>query len=143
MSKLEYCGATWEKETETGTWKMHHAEYLHKVKPIPLFRGLLGSLQWPAVQSQPHLHCSASLLAGQMSAGLVKSITDANKLLKFAKENSDVSLRYSYLDEPQNLRLGWMFDAAFCVRKDNARREATSSCWFRRAPFMARSQSTT
>ena len=136
-SKLEYCGATLEKETETGTWKMHHAEYLHKVKPIPLdrsrspedymtageitkFRGLLGSLQWPAVQSQPHLQCSASLLAGQMSAGLVKSITDANKLLKFAKENSDVSLRYSYLDEPQNLRLACMFDAAFCVRRDNA-----------------------
>jgi len=136
-SKLEYCGATLEKEAETGTWKMHHAEYLHKVKPIPLdrsrspedymtageitkFRGLLGSLQWPAVQSQPHLQCSASLLAGQMSAGLVKSITDANKLLKFAKENSDVSLRYSYLDEPQNLRLACMFDAAFCVRRDNA-----------------------
>jgi len=136
-SKLEYCGATLPKETETGTWKMHHAEYLHKLKPIPLdrsrspedymtageitkFRGLLGSLQWPAVQSQPHLQCSASLLAGQMSAGLVKSITDANKLLKFAKENSDVSLRYSYLDEPQNLRLACMFDAAFCVRRDNA-----------------------
>ena len=136
-SKLEYCGATLEKDAETGTWKMHHAEYLHKVKPISLdrsrspedymtageitkFRGLLGSLQWPAVQSQPHLQCSASLLAGQMSAGLVKSITDANKLLKFAKENSDVSLRYSYLDEPQNLRLACMFDAAFCVRRDNA-----------------------
>lgn len=50
----------------------------------------------------------------------MKSITDANKLLKFAKENSDVSLRYSYLDEPQNLRLACMFDAAFCVRRDNA-----------------------
>ena len=136
-SKLEYCGATLEKEENTGTWKLHHEEYLRKVKPITLdrgrspedymtpgevtkFRGLLGSLQWPAVQSQPHLQCSASLLAGQMSAGLVKSISDANKLLKFAKENSDVALRYSYLDEPQNLRLVCMFDAAFCVRRDNA-----------------------
>ena len=136
-SKLEYCGATLEKEEDTGTWKLHHEEYLRKVKPITLdrgrgpedymtpnevtkFRGLLGSLQWPAVQSQPHLQCSASLLAGQMSAGLVKSIADANKLLKFAKENSDVALRYSYLDEPQNLRLVCMFDAAFCVRRDNA-----------------------
>ena len=136
-SKLEYCGATLEKEEDTGTWKLHHGEYLRKVKPITMdrgrgaedymtpnevtkFRGLLGSLQWPAVQSQPHLQCSASLLAGQMSTGLVKSITDANKLLKFAKENSDVALRYSYLDEPQNLRLVCMFDAAFCVRRDNA-----------------------
>ena len=136
-SKLEYCGATLEKEEDSGAWKLHHSEYLHKVKPITLdprrgpedymtpnevtkFRGLLGSLQWPAVQSQPHLQCSASLLAGQMSAGLVKSINDANKLLKFAKENSDVALRYSYLDEPHKLRLVCMFDAAFCIRRDNA-----------------------
>ena len=85
-SKLEYCGATLEKEENTGTWKLHHEEYLRKVKPITLdrgrspedymtpgevtkFRGLLGSLQWPAVQSQPHLQCSASLLAGQTNTG--------------------------------------------------------------------------
>lgn len=136
-SKLEYCGATLEKEEETGTWKLHHGEYLRKVKPMTLdrgrgledymtpnevtkFRGLLGSLQWPAVQSQPHLQCTASLLAGQMSAGLVKPIQDGNKLLKFAKENTDVALRYSYLDEPRNLWLICMFDAAFCVRRDNS-----------------------
>ena len=35
-SKLEYCGATLEKEEESGTWKLHHAEYLRKIKPIPL-----------------------------------------------------------------------------------------------------------
>ncbi len=136
-SKLEYCGATLEKEDETGTWKLHHSEYLRKVKPIAIgkergpedymtpneltkFRGLLGSLQWPAVQSQPHLQCATSMLAGQMSAGLIKSIHDGNKLLRFAKENADVSLRYGYLDRPENLRLVCMFDAAFCVRRDNS-----------------------
>ena len=31
-----------------------------------------------------------------------------------------MSLRYGYLDKPENLRLVCMFDAAFCVRRDNS-----------------------
>ena len=134
-NKLEYCGATLERD---GTnWKLHHTDYLAKVKPLTLeknrgpddymtpseltrFRGLLGSLQWPAVQSQPHISCATSLLAGQMSAGLVKSITDGNKLLQFAKQNSDISLNYSQIGQPHHLRLVGMFDAAFAIRKDGA-----------------------
>ena len=57
-------------------------------------RGLLGSLQWPAVQSSPHLQASASLLAGQVSSGTVETLNEANRLLRFAKGNSDVSLEY-------------------------------------------------
>ena len=41
---------------------------------------LLGSPQWPSVQSQPRLQCSTSLLAGQLSAGLVKTIQDEAEL---------------------------------------------------------------
>ena len=134
-SKLEYCGATLEHHKHN--WKLHHKQYLHKVKPVQLdknrkpedvmtpsemtrFRGLLGSLQWPAVQSQPHLQCATSMLAGTMSAGLVRSIVEGNKLLKFAKENSDVSLNYNYLGPVASLRLVCMFDAAFCVRRDSS-----------------------
>ena len=79
-SKLEYCGASLE-QYQPHCWKLHHAEYLQKVKPIPLqkgrnpedelttreltqLRGLLGSLQWPAVQSSPHIQCSTSLISG-------------------------------------------------------------------------------
>ena len=135
QSKLEYCGASLEK-TDVG-WRLHHQEYLHKVKPISLsrdrgpadqmtasevtqFRGLLGALQWPAVQSQPHLQCSTSMLASQLGTNLVKCIQDANKVLKFAKENSDVALRYEYLGPVEELRLVTMFDAAFCVRRDSS-----------------------
>ena len=83
-------------------------------------RGLLGSLQWPSVQSQPHLQWSTSLLAGQLSAGLVKSIQDANRLLKFAKLNSDVSLCYEHLCCLEDLRLVTMVDAAFGIRRDGS-----------------------
>ena len=78
--ELTYCGATLQREDST--WMVNHSTYLSKVKPITVakrgpeaelspaevsrLRGLLGSLQWPAVQSQPHLCCSASLIAGQM-----------------------------------------------------------------------------
>ena len=64
---LEYCGATIEKGSD-GTLKLNHSSYLKKVKPLTLakhlgpeselssqeitaLRGLLGALQWPAVQS--------------------------------------------------------------------------------------------
>ena len=83
-------------------------------------RGLLGSLQWPSVQSQPHLQCLTSLLAGQLSAGLVKSIQDANRLLKFAKLNADVSLCYEHLCGLEDLRLVTMVDAAFGIRRDGS-----------------------
>ena len=133
-AKLEYCGASLEK-TPTGGWALHHDPFLKKVKPIPVARGrgpddvmtpsetsqlraLLGSLQWPAVQSQPHLQCSTSLLASNISAGLVQSLQEANKLLKFAKNNSDVKLCYEPLGAVDSLRLVCQFDAAFGIRRD-------------------------
>ena len=135
QDELEYCGASLQK-AHNGGWKVNHSEYLKKVKPIPLhrgrgpedymtpakitqLRGLLGSLQWPSAQSQPHLQCSTSLLDGQLSAGLVKSIQGANRLLKFAKLNSDVSLCYEHLCELEDLRLVTMVDAkcAFGIRR--------------------------
>ena len=72
------------------------------------------------MQSQPHLQCSTSLLAGQLSAGLVKSIQDANRLLKFAKLNSDVALNYERLCNVEDLRLVTMVDAAFGIRRDGS-----------------------
>ena len=60
------------------------------------------------------------MLASQLGTGLVKYIQDANRLLKFAKLNSDMSLNYEYLGPVGELRLVTMFDAAFCVRRDSA-----------------------
>ena len=130
---LEYCGATMTK-SPYGTIKLHHKEYLHKVKPMTLprlgpehemsqsevtqLRGLLGSLQWPAVQSSPHLQASTSVYSGSVSKGLLKTAMDTNRLLKFAKENSDVGLTFPPLGPVENLRMITAFDASFCSRPD-------------------------
>ena len=112
-SHLEYCGANIDK-LENGTLKLHNEGYLKKIKPMTIskhlgpeseldhkeittLRGLLGAVQWPAVQSSPHLQASTSILFGSISRGLVRTALEANKLLKFAKDNSDVGLTFAPL----------------------------------------------
>ena len=131
---FEYCGANMSRETN-GTWVVSHEKYPQKIKPLTmekgrpthspmtpkeqsLLRGLLGSLQWPAVQSSPHLLASTSLLSGEMATGLAAPMVEANRLLKFAKQNSDSVLKYPPLGELDDLRLSCMFDAAHGVRHD-------------------------
>ena len=63
-------------------------------------RALLGSIQWPAVQTAPHVQCSASLISGQQKTNKLRAIIEANQLLKFAKQNLDLRLRY----EPLNVQ---------------------------------------
>ena len=58
------------------------------------------------------------MLASNISAGLVQSLQEANKLLKFAKNNSDVKLCYEPLGAVDSLRLVCQFDAAFGIRRD-------------------------
>ena len=133
---LEYCGANIDLITDH-TWKFHHADFFRKVKPITYdkkrdmgemlsekevtqVRGLLGSLQWPAVQSSPHLQCSTSILSGQISQATVRTMHECNRLLKFAKENVDVGLMYQPLCAPEDLRLVCFFDAAFATRTDGS-----------------------
>ena len=132
---MEYCGANLHHNDDG--WKLSHENYYKKLKPItvdknrgaadPLnakdttqLRGLLGSLQWPAVQSSPHLQASASLLAGQVSTGNVETLNEANRLLRFAKANSDVKLEYKAICPLEDLRLVCSFDAAFGIRRDGA-----------------------
>ena len=132
---LEYCGANIEK-TKDGTLRLHHTSYLKKVKPMTLgkhlgpeselttqeitsLRGLLGALQWPAVQSSPHLQASTSIYSGSVSRGLVTTAQEANRLLKFAKDNADVGLTYSPLDLNE-VRIVTAFDASFGCRADGS-----------------------
>ncbi len=132
---LEYCGANIEKKHD-GTLRLHHSDYLKKVKPMTLakhlgpeselsnqevtaLRGLLGALQWPAVQSSPHLQASTSIYSGSVSRGLVKTAQEANRLLKFAKDNADVGLTYAPLDLKE-VRIVTAFDASFGCRPDGS-----------------------
>ena len=89
-------------------------------RDLTQLRALLGSLQWPAVQSSPHLQGSTSILSGQVSKATNQTLMDCNKLLKFSKDNSDVGLVYEHLGEVQDLRLLCFFDAAFATRTDGS-----------------------
>ena len=132
---LEYCGANIEKRPD-GALRLHHSEYLKKVKPMTIakhlgpeselsnqeitaLRGLLGALQWPAVQSSPHLQASTSIYSGSVSRGLVKTAQEDNRLLKFAKDNADVGLTYAPLDL-NDVRIVTAFDASFGCRPDGS-----------------------
>ena len=70
---------TWETDTQT-LEAVHQEDCWKKVKPITIHKGraaedemnehdktqlraLLGSIQWPAVQTAPHVQCSASLIS--------------------------------------------------------------------------------
>ena len=133
---FEYCGAKMYRDDD-GTWHVDHQSYISKISPLPLeksrqphqpmsdrehtmLRQLLGSLQWPAVQSSPHLQASTSLLSGEMSSGLSSPLLEANRLLRFAKSNSDVHLRFPPLGDLKDLRITCMFDAALGVRHDGS-----------------------
>ena len=133
---FEYCGAKMTRDSD-GTWHVSHDEYLRKVQPIPvergrqshepmsdkeqtMLRGLFGSLQWPAIQSSPHIQASTSLLSGEMSTGLSAPLLEANKLVKFSKANGDVHLKFNPLGDLKDLRLSCMFDAALGARHDGS-----------------------
>ena len=83
---LSYCVCD-IKLTDTNGYKIEQDSYMKKIKPITVdkrrdvieiilerdltqLRALLGSLQWPAVQSSPHLQGSTSILSGQISKAI-------------------------------------------------------------------------
>ena len=141
---FEYCGAKIARDSD-GTWHVSHDEYLRKVPLMPvergrqshqpvsdkeqtMLRGLLGSLQWPAIQNFPHIQASTSLLSSEMSTGLSARLMEANKLLKFSKANSDVHFKSNPVRKFEDLRLNCMFDAALGVRHDGSSQGGFSVC---------------
>lgn len=135
-SDLSYCGCDL-KLTEAGGYKLEQSTYMKKVKPITIdkrrdaseacsekdtsqLRALLGSLQWPSVQSSPHLQGSTSILSGCVSRATTQTLSECNKLLKFGKENSDIGLTYEHIGSVEDLRLLCFFDAAFATRNDSS-----------------------
>ena len=60
------------------------------------------------------------MLSGEATKGLVGTAVEANRLLKFAKENSDVGLCFAPLGPLEQLRMITAFDASFCSRSDGS-----------------------
>ena len=99
-------------------YKLHHSDDFKKVKSmicndydanrslgIKLPQSPSGStsmachsdLTWPATQTSPHLSASVSLLCGEATAATGDTAAQANKLLRFTKNNSDTALIFRNL----------------------------------------------
>ena len=83
-----------------------------------MLRALLGGLQWPATQTAPHLCASVSLLCGEVSQATVATAQQANKTLRFAKNNSDTGLMFTQLGKLSHLCMIALSDAAWGVRRN-------------------------
>ena len=130
---LEFCGCKLVKKGDA--WVLHQQDYMAKVKPLTIqdsrdpnrelnqkevsgLRALLGALQWPSTQTSPHLCASVSLVCGMVSKAVVETAQAANKILRFAKQNSDVGLKFMKLGALKDLCMIAMSDAAWGVRSD-------------------------
>ena len=135
QKELEYCGAQ-IVEIQENHWKIYHKKYLDKQKPISYakerkgsddevterertaLRGLIGALQWPSTQTSPHLQAMTSNLAGQISKATTSTLDQANKALRYAKENSDVGLEFRHLGSREEVTFIAYSDASFASRAD-------------------------
>ena len=134
--ELSYCGAKITK-IDNHHWKIHHSEYFKKQKPISIqkerlqapqpvtngertaLRALLGALQWPSTQTAPWLQAAVSLLAGTVSTATTATLQEANKVLRYAKENYDVGLEYRPLSASKDdITFIAFSDASFACRAD-------------------------
>ena len=133
---LVYCGGRIEK-IETGI-ALSYADYIKKVLPITVarghdpnraldgkgiskVRGLLGALQWPAVQGMPPLAATVSILAALVTGADGHLVSELNKALRFAKTLATQPLRMTRVANTlEDVAYVCFSDAAFGVRKDNA-----------------------
>ena len=139
---LEYLGSNIHVHDDGGI-HVNYADYARKIKPVTVnanikdvnmtatanevrqLRGLLGSLQWPASQGCPHLACSVSMLQGEFGTATRRTLLDANKALRFFKNNSQVSLSYrpltnGYRHDLTDVGFVAATDAAWATRRDGS-----------------------
>lgn len=85
------------------------------------FMGLVGAMQWPAAQSMPHAAASISILQAKAATATAADAAEANKTLRFLKENSDIPMKFSRVAEDDNeFRLGVYTDASWASRPDSS-----------------------
>ena len=134
---LMYCGGK-IKMTVDGV-SLSYADYLKKVHPITVpkgqgaprkltskdtskARGLLGALQWPAVQGLPPLSATVSILAADIGKGENDLLLNLNKALRFAKNTSDYEIRMTASATTWRTYLCFLCfsDAAYGARPDGS-----------------------
>ena len=75
-------------------------------------------MQWPCAQTFVAGCASVSFMQASSSKPLVRDILEVNKTMRFFKENASLALKYVALDELDNMRYGFYFDASFASRAD-------------------------
>ena len=137
--KMVFCGCQLQQSVDLRTINLDLENYIRHTKPITLekarkqdgedkltpreqsmLRGLLGALAWPANQVMPHLSASVSLAQAATSNAKVSNITEANKILRFAKETADIPLVFRAHGEDGQIRFGCYTDASWATRPDGS-----------------------
>ena len=109
---------------------------MHRVKPLTIekqrrqaaeevgreeqsqYRGLCGTLAWPAAQLSMHGAASVSLAQAKAGKATIRDMLDLNEVLRFMKEAADVPMRFIALCEWSQLRIGGYFDGSWASRPD-------------------------
>lgn len=131
--KLDFCGCSLQK-TDYG-YSLGQPDYFTKIKPIAIdakrknselatqtevsaLRGVLGALQWPSTQTNSALGATVSLLSGDIINATAETLRDANKALRFPKQNNDASLQLHALGEFSDMVLVAMSDASWGICRE-------------------------
>ena len=81
-----------------------------------LLRGLIGSLQYAAVNTRPDLSSRLSLLQSSINTATIETLQDANRLLHEAKRHHDVTITIKSIP-PKQFRFMGFSDASFASVK--------------------------
>ena len=79
-------------------------------------RGLIGSLQYAAVNTRPDLSSQLSFLQSSINSGTVETLIQANRTLHDAKKHHDVSITIHPI-APQDVRFLAFSDASFASKR--------------------------
>ena len=82
------------------------------------YRGLCGTLAWPAAQTAAHGAATVYIVQAAGGKATVRDMLDLNKSLRFMKENADIPMRFLRICEWCDLRLGSYFDGSWASRPD-------------------------
>lgn len=114
---------------------LSQSSYVRKIKPIPievnrrtqpdaavteaeraLLRGLVGSLQYAAVNTRPDLSSRLSLHQSSINNAKIENLQEANKLLHEAKKHHDVTITIKPIPY-KDFRFMAFSDASFAMHK--------------------------
>ena len=128
-----FTGLQISQQTDGSIW-VDQTQYVKEIPPITLdkhrrgnpeevvteaerqsLRGLIGSLQYAAVNTRPDICNKLSLLQTQINRAKIQTLLDANKLLHETKVNSNVTLKIQPIKVEDMIHC--VFRCIICIRE--------------------------